>query len=684
MGTESAAMVLTGLDIFVIILYLVLILAVGLLFGRRAGKSVEEYFISGRALPWWIAGTSMVATTFAADTPLAVCGIVIRDGIAGNWIWWAYAVGGMLTVFLYARLWRRSRVITDVELVEYRYSGPEASFLRGFRALYLAVLMNSLICGWVCNAMVKVLNVTLRPEQISGLGPLIHSLTNGLNGIFHASWTPTSVANILMLLLLLGITGLFSVVSGLWGVSITDFIMFWIAMFGCIVLAIFAINAVGGMDGLRAGLIKTYGENHDVFKFFPDFVKDKPLMPLAAFFVYLGVTWWASWYPGAEPGGGGYVVQRMASCKDEKHSLLATLWFTIAHYGIRPWPWIIVGLVAAVMFPQLAQKGADADAGFPMVMVRVLGPGWRGLMLVAFFAAFMSTISTQINWGSSYVVNDVYIRFINPNATQKHYTAVSRIATVIILLLGTIVSFWITSVAGAWKLMLTIGAGTGLVFMLRWYWWRINAWSEISSMIASLAIGLLLIYSFVFPLSFLGILNLIGTALIFFCVLGIIALIIGACYPQIRRDMLITTLVTIAVMSLVVILYILHPVKLEDHHRILVTALSTLLVWVTVTYLTKPVDDEKLVSFYRLVKPGGSLWGPIREKAPDVIPDRNITNNIFCWILGTVVVYCFLFGVGNIVLGDTSNGIVLLFFGIVAGWGVYLLLSRTGWERVVR
>jgi SSS family solute:Na+ symporter len=682
MGTS--AMVLTGLDIGVIIFYLVMILGIGLLFAGRAGKNIEEYFVSGRSLPWWIAGTSMVATTFAADTPLAVTGIVIRNGIAGNWVWWAYAVGGMLTVFLYARLWRRSRVITDVELIELRYSGPEASFLRGFRALYLAILMNCLIVGWVCNAMVKVLNVTLRPEEIQALKPIIMGTTNTLNRLFHTTWSPTIVSNMLMLLLLLGITGLFSAVSGLWGVSITDFIMFWIAMFGCVVLAILALNSVGGMQGLKEGLETSYGSNHDVLKFFPDFFKEKPLMPLAAFFVFIGITWWASWYPGAEPGGGGYVVQRMASCKDEKHSLLATLWFTIAHYGIRPWPWIIVGLVAAVKFPDLLKEGADADSGFPRVMAAVLPAGFRGLLLVSFFAAFMSTISTQINWGSSYVVNDFYKRFIKPDASPKHYTRVSRLATLVILLLGTIVSFFIISVAGAWKLMLTIGAGTGLVFMLRWYWWRINAWSEISSMIASLAIALLLIYGFVFPMDLInyGVLTL--SALLIFFTIGIIALSIGAFYPQIKRDINITAKVTVAVMTLVVVMYMIYPVKLADYHHILITALSTIAVWLTVTYKTRPVEEKKLLEFYRTIRPGGNLWDPIRVKAPEVIPDRDIHNNILCWLLGTVVVYCFLFGVGNIVLGNNSSGAVLLFFGILAGSGVYILLGKTGWKKVLK
>ncbi len=681
MGSETSAMVLTRLDIGVIVGYLVLILGIGLLFGRRAGKSMEEFFISGRALPWWIAGTSMVATTFAADTPLAVTGLVIKNGIAGNWVWWAYAVGGMLTVFLYARLWRRSRVITDVELVELRYSGPEASFLRGFRALYLAILMNCLIVGWVCNAMVKVLNVTLRPEEIPALAPKILALTNWLNHSLGTAWTTTNVANVSMLLLLLGITGLFSAVSGLWGVSITDFIMFWVAMAGCIVLAILAVGAVGGMEGLKAGLAKTYGQNNDMLSFIPNFFKEKPLMPVAAFFVFIGVTWWASWYPGAEPGGGGYVVQRMASCKDEKHSLLATLWFTIAHYALRPWPWILVALAAVVMFPGLAAPGADADAGFPRVMATVLPAGMRGLLLVAFFAAFMSTISTQINWGSSYVVNDFYKRFIRPDATQRHYTRASRITTLIILFLGTVVSFWITSVAGAWKLMLTIGAGTGMVFLLRWYWWRINAWSEISSMVASLAIALFLIYAFAWPPDYVFI---FGITIATYVTMIIIALVLGQYFLKLKRAINVTTIVTIAVMTIVLILFLLNPIELADYHRIIITAVSTMLVWLLVTYLTEPVKEERLIDFYRKVRPGGRLWAPVRKLAPDVIPDKRLGGNIYCWFLGTVTVYSFLFGMGNILLGSLARGVLLILLGLLGGTGIYIRLSKTGWEKVLK
>ena len=684
-GIQGTTMVLTGLDIWIIIIYLVAMLALGLGFSKRAGKSLEDYFISGRALPWWIAGTSMVATTFAADTPLAVTGLVIKDGIAGNWVWWSYAVGGMLTVFLYARLWRRSRVVTDVELIEIRYSGPEASFLRGFRALYLAILMNCLIVGWVSNAMIKVLHVTLKPEEIPALAPTFNSITHTLNATLGTSWGVTDVSNAMILLLLLAITGLFSAVSGLWGVSVTDFVMFWIAMFGCIALAFFALHWVGGMNGLRAGLTKTYGSHREVMRFIPDFFAKKPLMPLAAFFVFISVTWWASWYPGAEPGGGGYVVQRMASCKNEKHSLLATLWFTMAHYGVRPWPWIIVALVAAVKFPGLVLPAADADAGFPKVMAAVLPAGWRGLLLVAFFAAFMSTISTQINWGASYVVNDFYKRFLNPRAEARHYTRVSRLATIVILIIGTIVSFKITSVAGAWKLMLTIGAGTGLVFLLRWYWWRINAWSEISSMLASLAIAMYIIYGFKWPMvSVFDYAKLVGIGLVMFFSMGAIGLWVGAHFKTLSRDINKMVIVTIFVMILVMVFYLIYPVKLEAHHHILITAISTILVWLPVTFLTRPVDEKRLEEFYRLVRPGGAGWAPMRAKAPDVECDKGIMSNILCWILGTIAVYSFLFGVGSLILGVTGQGIILLVICLASGAGMYALMSRMGWEKVLR
>jgi len=374
----------------------------------------------------------------------------------------------------------------------------------------------------------------------------------------------------------------------------------------------------------------------------------------------------------------------MASCRNEKHSLLATLWFTIAHYGVRPWPWILVGLVAAVKFPELAQKGADADSGFPRVMAAVLTPGWRGLLLVSFFAAFMSTISTQINWGSSYVVNDFYKRFIRPDADPKHYTRFSRWCTLAILLIGTIISFWITSVADAWKLMLTIGAGTGIVFMLRWFWWRINAWSEISSMVSSLVIALFLIYGFRPMVSWLDWLQVILLAILVFAVIGVSAFLIISAHPRVARGVAVTAWSTIIVMALVVAAWLIYPVKLESHHHILVTAVSTILVWVSVTLLTEPVDEERLLAFYRLTRPGGPGWQPMRRKAPDVMADRNIGSSLLCWLLGVVVVYSMLFGVGKIVLGMALQGCGMILIGAVSAALMIFLMQKSGWEKVLK
>ncbi len=607
----TAAMKLAVIDYVLIGLYMLFVLIVGLIFSRRAGKNIEEFFISGRSLPWWIAGTSMVATTFAADTPLAVTGLVITDGIAGNWIWWSFAIGGMLTVFFYARLWRRARVLTDVEVIELRYGGKPASFLRGFRALYLAIPINCIIMGWVIRAIVTVLTVTL-------------------------GYNPTTV-----LIVCMGVTGVYCMFSGLWGVVITDFVQFFIAMIGCILLAILAINHVGGMDGLTARLGDLYGGSNEALRFIPSFEKEGSViyMPALAFVTYLCVTWWASWYPGAEPGGGGYVVQRMASCKDEKHSLFATLWFQVAHYALRPWPWIIVALVALASFPELRQEGANPNEGFPMVMNTVLPAGLRGLLLVAFFSAFMSTLSTQINWGASYIVNDFYKRFIKPDASPGHYTLVSRIGTIILLLCGGLVSLFVTQVEEAWKLMLALGAGTGMVFILRWYWWRINAWSEISSMIASFLVATVLYV----------------------------------------KD------IAVVEDSSFVIFRLLQGIpKFESHHVILITAGVSLVVWLAVTFLTRPERREVLERFYRTARPASALWGPIRRSLPEVETDKHLSLNFFAWIFGVIMLFSALFGIGNIVLGDTLKGLLLLVISLFSGGVIYYIMNAIGWEKVTR
>ncbi len=518
-------MKLTYVDWAVVAAYFLLNLGIGFYYKARAGKSTTEFFLSGRNVPWWLAGTSMVATTFAADTPLAVAGLVAHNGIAGNWIWWNAALGSMLTVFFFARLWRRAGIMTDVEFAELRYAGRPAAILRGFRALYLGLPINCIVIGWVNLAMAKILSVTMGWDRLTAV------------------------------LASLAITGFYSALSGLWGVVVTDFLQFACAMSGTVALAWFAIRvpAVGGIEGLRAQLPAS------TFEFVPrigsagEALGPALALPAAAFLAFIGVQWWASWYPGQEPGGGGYIAQRMMSARDERHSFYATLWFTIAHYCLRPWPWILVGLASLVLYPGLADK----EAGYVMVMRDHLGPGWRGLLLSAFFAAYMSTISTQLNWGSSYIVNDFYRRFINTSASEQHYVRASRISTIIMMIAAGIVTFYLESIRQAWEFVLESGAGIGLVLILRWYWWRGNAWSEITAMVAP-ALGFLYI-------------KLLTTIAFPYTLFYLVA------WP---------------------------------------TA-----CWRVVTMLTPAEREAHLLAFYRRVRPGGPGWGPIARIAGGPPPE---------------------------------------------------------------
>jgi len=582
-------MTLHLMDWLLVIAYFALTLLVGLAYSKRAGGSVADFFISGRRLPWWLAGTSMVATTFAADTPLVVTGLVAKYGIAGNWLWWNFVFSGMLTVFLYARLWRRAGVLTDVEFTELRYSGQPAAILRGFRALYLAIPINCIIMGWVTLAMTKILSITLGVEKVYAV-----------------------VACLL-------VTLIYSTLSGLWGVVVTDFVQFIIAVAGSIILAVFSIAHLGGIGGLKASLGAQYGDggSSSLLSFVPPV--GSTWMPLSAFLVYVAVQWWAAWYPGAEPGGGGYIAQRIFSAKDEKHSVLATLWFNVAHYALRPWPWILVALGSMVAFPQLVDK----EAGYVHMMVRFLPTGFAGLMLAAFAAAFMSTISTQINWGSSYLVNDFYRRFIRREATEKHYVRVSRAATVVMMILGGIIAYHLESIEHAWKFLLAFGAGTGAVYLLRWFWWRINAWSEISAMMASFVAS--------------------------------------------------TTLQSR-----------LFGMNAGDPHGfakiMLLTVGFSTVVWVIVTYLTKPEPEEVLLRFYRKTRPGGPLWKPIARKLGNPSPETGLSRDLGDWIAGCVLIYCALFGIGKLILGEAGLGAVYWLIGLGAGAVIYRDLSRRGWQ----
>jgi Na+/proline symporter len=581
---------LTFADWLIIGLYFAFNIAIGFYYKARAGKSTSEFFLSGRNVPWWLAGTSMVATTFAADTPLAVTGMVARNGIAGNWLWWCFVASGMMTVFFYARLWRRAGVMTDVEFAEIRYAGKPAAFLRGFRALYLGIPINCIILGWVNLAMVKIL------QLLFGIGKL---------------------EALVIVLALIALTSAISTLSGLWGVLVTDLFQFVIKMSMVIILAVFAVRAVGGIDAMKTKLVA--GGRGDVLSFVPEL--NSAWMPMLTFLVYISLNWWATWYPGAEPGGGGYVAQRMFSAKDERHSLLATLWFNIAHYAIRPWPWILVAMTSLILYPGLA----DPETGYIRVMIDHLPSSLRGLMIAAFAAAYMSTIATQLNWGASYLVNDFYRRFVRRDADEGHYVQASKLATVLLTVVSAVVTFYMGSIGGAWKLLIVTGAGTGAVLLLRWYWWRINAWSEVSAMLSAFVVSVLL-------------------------------QTVGGFDTDKPLDFAWMMIITVGI---------------------------TTVVWLAVTFLTAPESRDTLVTFYRRTRPSRGGWGPIAALAPDVQVTSSGLANLVDWIAGCVLIYGVLFGVGKLLLHETLPGLVLLTLGLVGGFVIYRDLSRRGWATVV-
>lgn len=567
-------------DWLIIVLYFAASAAIGLAYTRKAGQSLADYFVSGRSLPWWLAGTSMVATTFAADTPLVVAGLVAKYGVAGNWLWWNGAFSGVLTVFFFSRLWRRAGVLTDVEFAELRYGGRRAAALRGFRALYLALPINLIIMGWVTRAMVTILHISLNID-------------------------PWKAA-----IFLFGLTALYSVFAGLWGVIVTDLFQFIFAMGGSILLAVLAVRSMGGLDVLTAKVSAHFGSTEAAFGVIPPL--DAAWLPLSTLLVWLSVQWWAAWYPGQEPGGGGYVVQRILSAKDERQGLLATLWFTIAHYALRPWPWILVGFVGLLRYPGLA----NPEEGYVKVMVDILPSPYKGLLLAAFAAAYMSTISTHLNWGASYLVNDFYLRFLKPDASPRAQVVASRLATAVLMASSLVVMGFLTSVEQGWKILIGLGAGTGLVFILRWYWWRVNAWSEISAMVASFVTSLALTRSG-HSMSDTG-----------------------------TPDYAFTMLTTVGV---------------------------TTLVWLGVTFLTAPESDETLDRFYRQVRPGGPGWRRVARRlgyGDDRIPGGALSW--VNWLAGLAAVYCAVVAVGAMLTGTPMRALIYALVAI----GSFLLIQR--------
>jgi Na+/proline symporter len=602
-------MALTSLDWIAIVSYLVITLTLGLYFRRKSGKSTEEYFVSGRSVSWWLAGTSMVATTFAADTPLVVTGLVYTQGIAGNWLWWSFLLSGMMTVFLFARMWRRSELITDVQFAELRYSGKPAAFLRGFRAIYLGLLMNCIILGWVTKAMVSIIAIVLGVSQWSALA--------------------------ICVFFLIPFTGLYVALGGLWGVLWTDLFQFILKMSIVIAVAYYAIHAVGGMGPLLRRLSNLQHSNPNsgnAVAFFPDFTQGFTheslwTIPVITLLVNLGLQWWAFWYPGAEPGGGGYIAQRIFSARDERHGVLSVLWFNVAHYALRPWPWILTALAAIVLYPGLEHP----EDGYMLVVTHHVPAALRGIVIAGFMAAFMSTVATQLNWGASYLVADFYRRFVRKSASEHHYVLVSRLCTILLVIIAAVVSANLSSIKGGWTLVLEIGAGTGAVYLLRWYWWRINAWSEISAMATAMVVSLSLkMWQF------------LGTR--------------GTVAPPFSGS----EAVVFAKSALT-------------------TTLCTTVVAVAVTLLTSAEPEPVLRAFYRKVHPDSRGWKPIAALESQIKQTRDIGRNLVSWVLGCAMIYLALFGAGKFILNQRGLGLGMLLGSVVSGFLLYKEQSARNW-----
>lgn len=588
-------MQLSTLDWSIVGAFFLLSLVIGLVVSKRAGESASEYFLSGRSMPWWLLGFSMVATTFSADTPNLVTDIVRKNGVSGNWQWWAFLLTGMLTVFVYAKLWRRSGVLTDLEFYELRYSGKEAAFLRGFRALYLGVFFNVMIMATVSLAAIKIGGVLL------GLSPMQTIL----------------IASV--------VTVIYTSLGGLTGVIWTDFFQFIVAMIGVVGAAVVVVNLpqVGGMEAMLA-----HPNVVGKLNVLPDFNDMNVLIPFLI--MPIAIQWWSVWYPGAEPGGGGYIAQRMLSAKNENHAITATLFFNFVHYALRPWPWIAVALASLIVFPDVAslktafpnlpENIINDDLAYPAMMT-FLPSGLLGIIVAALIAAYMSTIATHLNWGSSYVVNDFYQRFIKPNATDKEMVNVGRMSTVVLMVLSAMLALLLSNALQAFNILLQIGAGTGLIFILRWFWWRINAWSEISAMIISFVVAC--VFEFGFP-------------------------------------------------------------EIPSHVKLIAGVGITTVGWIAVTFLTQPTAHATLLKFYKLIKPHPSGWQAVIEpslkagelRQDEVLPGK-LPLEIMCMIAGCFLVYGALFGIGFWMYGEIGKALIGLGITIVS-----TLILMKSWSQV--
>jgi Na+/proline symporter len=591
---------LQGIDWVIVFASLFICFVPALFFRKRAGKDTSEFFVSGRAVPWWLAGLSMVATTFSSDTPNLVTDIVRRNGVAGNWVWWAFTLTGVATVFFYARMWRRSEVMTDLEFYELRYSGKAASVVRGFRSLYLGFLFNCIIMATVNLAACKIAAILFGLER----------------------WQTLALVGILNVV--------FATVTGLWGVLVIDMIQFFIKMTAVIAAAYFAVKYVGGMDVMVSTLSAKTGPNGVHFlNMLPDFKSNWDLA-IAIFIMPLAVQWWAVWYPGAEPGGGSYIAQRMLASKSEKDSLGAVLFFNVAHYVLRPWPWILVGLCSLIVYPQLAdiQKAfpnldpslLGHDIAFP-AMLKFLPVGFIGLMVGGLIAANSSTNLTHLNWGASYLVHDFYRRFLKKDATEKHYVMAGRLATIALFFSAGALVFVLETAKDSFDIILQVGAGTGLLYLVRWFWWRVNAWCEVNAMISSFGFSILLL-----------ILRKVG-------------------------------------------------VVIPTHYALTLTVLATTVVWVLTAFLGPKTNPQTLIKFYKKVRPFGPGWEPVRKEAGISKNEARSTGDNFPvalvgWVSGSLTIWSALFTVGNFLYGRTTYAFVLLGIFIVSGSVLLRVINR--------
>jgi len=605
-------LILETLDWAIVGMFFIILLSIGYLASFRAGKNTTNFFLSGRNMPWWLLGVSMVATTFSADTPNLVTDMVRTGGVASNWQWWAFLLTGMLTVFVYAKLWNRSQVLTDLEFYELRYSGKMAAFLRGFRAVYLGFFFNVMIIASVSLAFIKIAAVML------GLQPAMALIIAAVIVVFYS-----------------GLGGLKSI---LW----TDLFQFSFAMIGAVIAAVYVVNSaeVGGLSNLLS-----HPNVSDKLSLVPSI--SQPELFISIFLIPIAVQWWSVWYPGAEPGGGGYVAQRMLAAKNESHAVGATLLFNFFHYALRPWPWILVGLASLIVFPDIASMAEQYpdvpaqymqnDFAYPAMLREFLPAGLLGLVVASLIAAYMSTTASQLNWGSSYLVNDFYGRFYKPEATEKERVRFGRISTVSLMFFSVLLALVLQNALQAFQYILMIGAGTGLIYILRWFWWRINAYSEISAMIAA------------------------GTfSLIFILIEN---------FQVVRLDEN-----TVDVFGMVTSMSYWNVIKLVG------TVLLTSATWIIVTFVTEPADEEVLRSFYKRIRPGGPGWKRVVDRAAaenvELVKNDNlkwdVPTGILCMILGTMSIYSMLFTIGNLLYGNYNSAI---FLGIVAAISG-LLLSR--------